>query len=323
MAIVGPSGVGKSTLLRAIAGLAAVDDGCVLVEGVDVTERPPEGRGVVYLHQMPVLFPHLSVGENVAFPLRVRGQRGDAVRQRVREALSAVRLDAFESRPAHTLSGGQRHRAALARAIAARPAVLLLDEPLSALDPALRSDVGAAIVAAQAEYRPAMLLVSHDLDDVAALADRVAILLDGAIAQCTEPEVLFSRPATLAVARFLGIYQELAGHVRADGAISCALGVIDIPRERRVALPAGSLVTLCFRAESVRLRPADREGRNVFATVVGMRHRPRGSTLVLQVGEGAAASLIEAAVAARDVARDVGDEVCVMLDLCGVMVYPS
>lgn len=323
VAIVGPSGVGKTTLLRAVAGLAPLDDGVVLVGGQDVTALPPERRGVVYLHQTPVLFPHLSVGENVAFPLRVRGQRGDAVPNRVREALAAVRLDGFEARSADTLSGGQRHRVALARAIAARPTALLLDEPLSALDPALRGEVGAAIAAAQADYGPAMLLVSHDLEDVGALADRVAVLLDGGIAQCATPEALFARPASLAVARFLGTYQELAGRVREDGAIACALGVLAIPRERECDPPVGSVVTVAFRAESVRLRAADAPGNGVRACVVGVRHRPRGSAFVLRLEHGTTESLVEAAVASQGAACGVGDEVRVMLEPCGAMVYPS
>jgi putative spermidine/putrescine transport system ATP-binding protein len=318
--IVGPSGVGKTTLLRAVAGLAPLDDGHVLVRGQDVTALPPERRSVVYLHQTPVLFPHLSVGENVAFPLRVRGQRGDAVRRRVQEALAAVRLDGLETRAAHALSGGQQHRVALARAIAARPTVLLLDEPLSALDPALRADVGAAISAAQAEYGPAMLIVSHDLDDVASLADRVAVLVDGGVAQCVTPDILFTRPATLAVARFLGIYQELVGHVRDDGAIVCALGVIAVSRERRGLVPGASLVTLGFRPESVRLSAARPDA--VRARVVGVRHRPRGSTLVLRLEEAEAESPIEAAIVGQDVTCEVGDEVSVTLDPHDVMVYP-
>lgn len=324
VAVVGPSGVGKTTLLRAVAGLAPLDDGQVLVGGHDVTTFPAERRGVVYLHQAPVLFPHLSVGGNVAFPLHVRGGRGDAVRHRVREALAAVRLDGLEGRSVHTLSGGQRHRAALARAIAARPAALLLDEPLSALDPALRADVGAAIAAAQAEYGPAMLLVSHDLDDVGALADRVAVLLDGGIAQTATPDILFARPATLGVARFLGIYQELRGEVRRDRAITCPLGTFD-PGERLRDTPAGTVVTVAFRAECVRVftsaRGAGVPGNGARASVVGTRHRPRGSTLVLRLDDGAAATLTEAAIAGEGTDHVPGDEVIVTLDGCGAMVY--
>lgn len=323
LAIVGPSGVGKTTLLRVAAGLAPLHQGRVLVAGRDVTALPPEQRGVVYLHQAPALFPHLAVGENVAFALRVRGQRGETVRERVRAALAAVKLDGFEARPSHALSGGQRHRVALARAIAARPGVLLLDEPLAALDPALRAEVGAAIVAAQAEYGPAMLLVSHDLEDVGTLADRVAVLVDGGIAQCAAPEVLFARPATLAVARFLGIYQELPGHPRADGAIACALGVIDLPRHLQNAVRPGSGVTVAFRADALRVASPGAHDNDTRARVVGVRHRPRGSTVVVRVEDGARETIVEAALDSRRGTPAVGVEVGIALDPCGVVVYPS
>lgn len=323
MVVVGPSGVGKTTLLRAVAGLTPVDDGRVLAAGEDVTMLPPERRGAVYLHQTPVLFPHLNVGENVAFPLRLRGHRGEAVRGRVREILVAVRLDGFEARHTHTLSGGQRHRVALARAIAARPAVLLLDEPLSALDPWLRSELRAAIVAAQAHYGPAMLLVTHDLEDAGALADRIAVLLDGRIAQIATPRRLFTRPATLDVARFLGTYQELTGRVRSDGAIDCALGVVAVPPAQRVTLPVGSSVVLAFRPESVRVGGAEDATLGVPARTVEVRYRPRGITVVARIEGSAEDVSIEGEATESTVAHAADGAVTIALDPRGVMIYPS
>ena len=318
--VVGPSGIGKTTLLRAIAGLAPLDAGRVRIAGRDVTALPPERRDAVYLHQTPVLFAHLSVGENVAFPLRVRGQRGGAVQRRVREALAAVQLDGFERRAAQALSGGQRHRVALARAIAARPAALLLDEPLAALDPALRDDVRTAIAAAQADHDPAMLLVTHDLDDAGLLADRIAVLLDGRIAQIAPPAALFTRPETLAVARFLGIFQELPGNMRADGSAACALGVVPA----HFALPTGSAVTVVFRGESLRVeRNADPPaplGGGVSAHVVGMRHRARGTTVALRLEGGLE---VEATVGPDGERLVPGDVIHVALDPCGAMVFPA
>lgn len=321
--IVGPSGVGKTTLLRAIAGLAPVDAGRVTIAGRDVTVLPPERRNAVYLHQAPVLFAHLSVGENVAFPLRVRAQRGEAVQRRVREALAAVQLDGFERRTPQSLSGGQRHRVALARAIAARPAALLLDEPLAALDPSLRDDVRMAIAAAQADHRPAMLLVTHDLDDAGLLADRIAVLLDGRIAQVATPATLFARPATLGVARFLGIFQELPGVVRDDGSVACALGVIP----RRLELPAGHRVTVVFRAESLRVGPwsdsPGAPGAGVRGQVVGMRHRSRGATVVLQLEGESVGTLVEGAVGPHDRRWNPGDEARLTLDPGDAIVFPA
>lgn len=168
-----------------------------------------------------------------------------------------------------------------------------------------------------------MLIVTHDLDDVSALADRVAVLVDGGVAQCVTPDVLFARPATLAVARFLGIYQELVGFVRENGTIDCALGVVDVPRERRCDVPTGSRVTLGFRAEDVRLCAAGPHGDGARARVVGIRQRPRGSTLVIRLEDRGAASLVEAAINGLGVAYHVGDDVGVTLDPHDVMVYPN
>ncbi len=282
LVVLGPSGAGKTTLLRAIAGLGDLHAGTVWLGTENVTALPPERRGIVYLHQSPLLFSHLDVGENVAYPLRVRGQRGDVVRQRVRAALSAVRLDDFERRPTTTLSGGQRHRVALARAIAARPPALLLDEPLSALDPTLRDEVRAAIVAAQAEYGPPMLLVTHDLDDAGLTADRIAVLLDGCLAQLSTPLELFTQPATLAVARFLGLFQEVPGRTRTDGAVECALGVLpaaSFPGNAGHAAP----VVVAIGPEALSLGATI--GRGTAARVVAVRQRARGTSVVVRLAE--------------------------------------
>ena len=318
LAIVGPSGVGKTTLLRAIAGLAPTTRGRVVVASRDVTALRPEQRDVVYLHQTPVLFEHLSVGENVAFALRIRRTPDDAVRTRVSDALTAVRLAGFERRAPHSLSGGQRHRVALARAIAARPAVLLLDEPLSALDPELRDEVRAAIVAAQEDSGAAMVLVTHDLDDAGMLADDVAVLLDGRIVQCATPRELFVRPASSAVARLLGVYQMLAGCVRDDGAVDCALGIIHV----KTSLPAGASAIVAFRAEALCVVTSEGSPCAAQALVVGVRHRPNGSTVMLHLEAAPQGPPVEAPVEPFAPAT-VGARVGVVLDPRGVHVFPG
>ncbi|MDQ2665641.1 MAG: ABC transporter ATP-binding protein [Gemmatimonadota bacterium] len=320
--VLGPSGAGKTTLLRAVAGLARVDSGRVLVGAADVTRLPPERRDVVYLHQSPVLFSHLSVAENVAFPLRVRGQRGQDVQARVRTALTAMRLEDFGARAIHTLSGGQRHRVALARAIAARPAALLLDEPLSALDPTLRDEVREAVVAAQEEYGPAMMLVTHDLDDAGLLADRVAVLLDGRIAQVSTPAELFAHPATLAVARFLGLYQEVPGVIRADGEVECALGVLQATALRNT-LPALTPVIVAVRAEGLRVGPSREQ--SVAGRIVGFRQRARGTTAVVRLanGGGELGVELEAALASSDTLPNIGDAVWLSLAPRSALVFPA
>lgn len=214
LVLVGASGVGKSTLLRAVAGLHPVSAGTVeiggrRVAGPGATPVPPQARGAVYLHQVPLLFPHLSVLENVAFPLRVRGVGRSEREARARELLDAVRLQGLVGRSPDTLSGGQRHRVALARAVAARPPLLLLDEPLSSLDPSLRHEVREAIVALQERSGAGLLLVTHDLDEAGTLAHRIGILVPGHLAQLDPPARLFAEPASLEVSRFLGYRNEL------------------------------------------------------------------------------------------------------------------
>lgn len=287
LAIVGGSGTGKTTLLRAIAGLGAMSAGRVLIAGRDVSTEPPERRDAVYLHQTPLLFPHLSAGENVAFPLRVRGVPDAEVDCRVGEALASVRLETFAGRAPRTLSGGQRHRVALARAVVARPTALLLDEPLSALDPTLRDEVRESLLALQQVYRPALVLVTHDLDEAGLLADRIGVLLDGRLAQVAPPAELFARPATLAVARFLGIPNLVPGVVLADGRFECPLGMLSLHRVDPRPQPGPGVVV--FRPRAARIRT---DG-TVAGEVVEVRHRVRDTTAVVRSAD----QTIEAQVA--------------------------
>jgi putative spermidine/putrescine transport system ATP-binding protein len=318
--VLGPSGAGKSTLLRAVAGLAPVTRGRIEVNGRDVGALPAERRDAVYLHQTPVLFPHLSVGENVAFPLRVRGQARDAVRRRVAEALAAVQLPGLEHRRPASLSGGQRHRVALARAIAARPAVLLLDEPLSALDPSLRDDVRDAIARAHAESGAAMLLVTHDLEDAGLLGDRVAVLLDGRVAQLDSPAALFARPATLAVARFLGLFQELRGRVADDRSVRCVAGRVTLPLTGPVPA-AGDRVLVLVRAEQLVVERPGHE-RPAHARVLGYRTRPAGATFVLRTSDDQSAEEFEARVPPGDARPAIGEQLSVRLAPDSALVFP-
>ena len=277
LAIVGGSGAGKTTLLRAIAGLGPRSGGTVAIAGRDVSAEPPERRDAVYLHQTPLLFPHLSVAENVAFPLRVRRVSPGDVESRVRIALAAVQMEGFARRAPRTLSGGQRHRVALARAVVARPAVLLLDEPLSALDPELRDEVRESLLALQRQYRPALLLVSHDLGEVGVLADRLGVLVAGRIAQLGHPGELFARPASVAVARVLGIPNIVPGEIRPDGRFESALGPLSV-RGHTPPPPAGAR-TAVFRPAAARLA----EDGPLRGRVAGIRQGPRETALRVEV----------------------------------------
>lgn len=278
VAIVGVSGAGKSSLLRAVSGQLPVTAGCIRVRGRDVTRLPPGSRDVVLLTQRPLLFPHLSVGENVAFPLKVRGIGRPEVERRVTEALAAVQLDGFVHRRPHTLSGGQAHRVAVARAVVARPPVLLLDEPLAGLDPALRGEVREAILRIQAEYQPALLLVTHDLGEAGDMAHRVGVLLDGRLAQIDTPEGLFRRPATLPVARFLGLSNEVHGRVDPTGQVVLAGWRLGGPTRLEGGARGAILV---FGRQAVHVG-APGPGR-VPATVTRVRHDPEGITVTVCV----------------------------------------
>ncbi len=309
LALVGASGAGKTTLLRAIAGLGPGDAERLLVGGREVGALPPERRGVVYLQQTPLLFPHLTVAENIGFPLSVRGTAPATARAAVGDVMDALRLDGLGGRRVQTLSGGQRHRAALARAIVARPPVLLLDEPFASLDPGLRQEVREAVRAAQAAYQPALVLVTHDLDEAGTLADRIGVLLGGRLAQLGPPGELFSRPATLAVARFLGLANEVPGTITGDRTFASALG----PLPLRQALAPGPGIAV-FASGAIRLAA---EGP-LAGRVVEVRHRVQQATAIVALGP----LRLEAALdGERHVAP--GTDVRLALSSEAVSVYPG
>ncbi len=201
VALLGPSGSGKSTLLRLVAGLDVADAGEVLVDGRSVAGVAPERRGTVLVFQSPRLFPHLSVLDNVAFPLLVAGARRRRAREDAERFLDLVGLAALARRRPSSLSGGQEQRVALARALAARPDVLLLDEPFSALDPAVRTEMHELLAELRAAVEPTILLVTHDRHEAAVVADTVAVLLDGRIAQHGPVAELYTRPVLAGRAR--------------------------------------------------------------------------------------------------------------------------
>ncbi len=246
LAVLGPSGVGKTSLLRAIAGLDALGSGRIIVNGVDLTNVAAERRGIVYLHQSPSLFPHLSVQDNVGFPMEIRGATRREARKRAGALLERVQLSAFAERAPATLSGGQRHRVALARALAASPNALLLDEPFAALDPELRSDVRSAVLALlDGDRAPATIVVTHDIDEAVSIAHQVTVLFDGTVAQHATPTALLSQPVSLAVARFLGLPNILP-------AVSDGAGVVTSPLGTFVSAIAAGPAVLVSRADAIR-----------------------------------------------------------------------
>ncbi|MGY4857506.1 ABC transporter ATP-binding protein [Cryobacterium sp. AP23] len=214
VALLGPSGSGKTTALRVLAGLENTDDGRILIDGDDVSWLPTSRRDMGMVFQSYSLFPHLSAGQNVEFGLRMRRVPAAERRTRAADALALVGLDAHYDRYAHQLSGGQQQRVALARALVTEPRVLLLDEPLSALDAKVRVGLREQIRRIQTELGITTLFVTHDQDEALAVADRVAVMRDGRIEQVGTPEELYTRPATPFIADFVGLSNRLPGMVR-------------------------------------------------------------------------------------------------------------
>jgi spermidine/putrescine transport system ATP-binding protein len=258
--LLGPSGSGKTTLLSILGGFVAPSEGTVLIEGRDYTKMPPAKRPTTTVFQDYALFPHLSVGSNVGFGLRMRGVGGEARAAKSREALALVGLaDAYDKRP-HQLSGGQRQRVALARALVVEPAVLLLDEPLGALDLKLRRQMQDELKAIQKRVGTAFIHVTHDQEEAMALADHCVVMNDGRIEDEGPPERVYGKPATRFAAGFMGESTLIAGTVVEGDA--AGVTVETAPGRLRVAgsAAAGSKVTLAVRPEHVVLGVADGRG---------------------------------------------------------------
>ncbi len=202
--LLGPSGCGKTTLLRCIGGFETPDEGRILIDGTDATQAPPWERPVNTVFQSYALFPHMDVAQNVAFGLETLALSAAERSARVAEMVGLVRLEGLEGRKPAQLSGGQRQRVALARALARHPKVLLLDEPLSALDAKLREETRLELVELQARLGITFILVTHDQDEAMAISDRIAVMERGRIVQVAAPGELYERPATRFVAEFVG-----------------------------------------------------------------------------------------------------------------------
>ncbi len=245
--LLGPSGCGKTTTLRLIAGFEQPSDGAVFIRGKDVTAVPPYRRDFAMVFQNFALFPHLSVAENVAFGLRMRRIGGAERTGRVKEALDLVKLAGYGERYPKQLSGGQQQRVALARAIIVRPAVLLLDEPLGALDKSLREDMQVELRQLQRKLGITTIFVTHDQEEALTLSDQVAVMRDGVIAQLGPPRALYERPTSAFVAGFLGASNFFAARVVARGVVEIAGQRMSIDGEHAI----GASLRLAVRPEKI------------------------------------------------------------------------
>ena len=261
--MVGPSGCGKTTTLRMIAGFERPTSGRIVLDGEDVAQTPPHRRNVNTVFQSYALFPHLNVADNVAFGLKYKKVSKTERATMVGEALALVQLTGFEKRKPGQLSGGQQQRVALARALVLRPRVLLLDEPLGALDARLRKDLQVELKALQESLGITFVFVTHDQEEALTMSDRVAVMNDGRVEQSGPPQEMYEEPATLFVADFLGV-SNLDGAQAAgrDGAAS-VLKVGDISlRASQGALDARGAVKAMIRPERVRIEAHGTAGEN-------------------------------------------------------------
>jgi spermidine/putrescine transport system ATP-binding protein len=261
--MVGPSGCGKTTTLRMIAGFERPTSGRILLDGEDVAQTPPHRRNVNTVFQSYALFPHLNVADNVAFGLKYKKVTKEERAKAVAEALSLVQLTGFEKRKPGQLSGGQQQRVALARALVLRPRVLLLDEPLGALDARLRKDLQVELKTLQETLGITFVFVTHDQEEALTMSDRVAVMNGGRVEQSGPPQVMYEEPATLFVADFLGVSNLVPAEASGKDGVMCMLKVGDVPlRAQQGAVDARGSVKAMIRPERVRIEDQGTGGEN-------------------------------------------------------------
>jgi iron(III) transport system ATP-binding protein len=317
-AVLGPSGCGKTTLLRLIAGFERADLGTITLAGLDVSgpgvHVSPEHRRVGFVAQEGALFPHLSVSANVGFGLTRTARRAG----RVEQMLELVGLSELGDRHPHELSGGEQQRIALARALAPEPELIVLDEPFNALDAGLRTGVRTQLRAALARAGATALLVTHDQEEALSLADQVAVMRDGRIAQCADPQTLYNDPVDIELARFLG--QAIVLPASVEGKIAnCTLGALPV-RPSAPDADADGPATVMIRPEQVAWHPAAPELSDEAARVLAVTYYGHDATLRLSMGSPHGPAEILARTPGHR-APQVGDRVTLTVE-GSVVAYP-
>lgn len=327
LTLLGPSGCGKTTLLRLIAGFETPDTGSVWLDGADVTAAPPYRRNVNQVFQSYALFPHLSVRENIGFGLRMQGCAAPERERRVREAVALVEMEGYEDRRPDQLSGGQRQRVALARALAPQPRVLLLDEPLSALDAKLRQGMRLELKRLQRRLRLTFVFVTHDQDEALVLSDRIALVNRGRIEQLGTAADLYHRPATPFAAEFVGETNLLRATVVARDPAVARVRLADgleltVPA---AAVPAGvGAVLLSIRPEKICVSKQPLATANVFpARIAEEIFQGATDLLRLETGRGLVLRALVANESAMLEALHEGDRVWCGLHGDDIVVVPG
>ncbi|HMK80055.1 MAG TPA: ABC transporter ATP-binding protein [Xanthobacteraceae bacterium] len=292
--LLGPSGCGKTTTLRMIAGLTEPTLGAIRIGATDVTRLPPRARNLGMVFQDYALFPNMTVAENIGFGLAERRVARAETHQRVSEMLALIRLEGFGARYPAQLSGGQQQRVALARALAYRPRVLLMDEPLGALDQKLREEMQRELIRIQRDLRITTVFVTHDQQEAMALADRIVVMNHGRIEQSGTPRALYRDPATLFIATFIGRSNQLAGTAEAAGrdrvTVRLAGGAV-IEAANKDHATSGARVVCVVRPEHVALGIAPLAGRNAIVAKL-QRRNFRGDSVDLILADRAGQELL-------------------------------
>ncbi|HEX5077525.1 MAG TPA: ABC transporter ATP-binding protein [Geminicoccaceae bacterium] len=318
--LLGPSGCGKTTLLRCIAGLETPTEGRIRLDGRDLTDVPAHKRNFGMVFQSLALFPHLSVGENIAYGLTIRGVDKAGRRRRTEELLQLVRLPGVIDRPVSQLSGGQRQRVAIARALALNPALFLLDEPLSALDAKLRETMQIELRLLQRRLGISTIVVTHDQREAMTMADIVVVMDHGRVQQVAAPLDTYRSPSNAFVADFIGISNLVPGTLRGRDAVLVhgqPIRVASVP----AAIAEGTHVTLLIRPEEVHVRPTETNGENHLRGEVSFV-RDLGASIEITVRCGEQ-QLLAVTTPRERPPIEIGDAVAVELPASACVVLPS
>jgi len=299
LTLLGPSGSGKTTLLSLIAGLTQPDEGRVLIDGLDVTHGAPYERDIGMVFQNYALFPHMSIAENIAFPLKMRKVPARDARQRVMQALEMVHLPHVAQRLPRELSGGQQQRIALARCMVYRPAIILMDEPLGALDKKLRDQMQLEIKRIHRELGTTIVYVTHDQEEAMTMSDRICLMNSGAIEQLGSPQDLYFRPRTLFVADFLGESNLLPGVIESIAGDTLLVKLthhhtVGAALSNGARIAPGQTVTLMLRPQNLHVCAGDHDSPRLSGTLLDIMVTGSLTKLYINTGVAEAAPLVVA-----------------------------
>jgi len=320
--IMGPSGAGKTIILEAIAGLLVPDSGRILHDGYDVRDIPPEKRRIGLVYQDYSLFPHMTVEKNIAFGMRMRRLPKPEIGKQVQHLMKQFEITPLAQRAPLTLSGGEQQRVAIARALAIDPELLLLDEPLSALDPVTRARFIDILRSLHRDHGLTIIHVTHDRRDAASLGTRLAMIIDGRLVQEDRVETIFSSPCREQVARFIGYENILKGTV-----VSCEDGlcIVDIGKNRVSVIAdakKGDSVSLCIKADDITVLLSDGKKTSARNTLEGIivRKQVSGSLATITVDIGVEVTAVVTGKSAEELALDNGTPVCISFKATAVHV---